>query len=367
MATIRKLGTGKWKAEIVIRQGPGKKPFRRSRTFARKGEAVLWSDESEKKLRAPGGIERQLASDTRGTPTIGDLVARYVSETDPTSYGPTKADYLRKLQLLDISSRIAEDMTSSDWTDFARQLRLEGRDPATVAGYFGTLTAVMKVARAAWGVPVDIGAIADGRFASNLLGYTGKSKKRDRRPSLGELDQLMSYFRDQHESHPRTVPMHFIVAFAVFSGRRQAEICRLQLHDVLGSSVVVRDMKNPSGSRGNHRTLWLTEQARLVAEAHATVYLTDDGRLYPYHPDTVGRHFSTAVRHLGISDLRFHDLRHEALSWLGETGCSAHHMMRVSGHATSQMLDRYVQLEAPGDKYEGWPWLEYFRQLVPSS
>lgn len=362
MATITKTASGKWKAEVVVRHD-GKR-FRRARTFDRKGQATAWSEEAEKKLRAPGGIERQKAADARGNPTVGQLVARYVEESD-NSYGSTKADYLRKLQLLDFSSRIAEDLKSEDWTEFARQMHADGRHPSTVAGYFGTLAAVMRVARAAWGIPVDIGALTDGRFAANKLKYTSKSSKRDRRPSLDQLDQLMTYFRDQHESQPRTVPMHFLVAFALFSGRRQAEICKLELHHVLKSTVVVRDMKSPSGSRGNHRTLWITPEAHLIAEAHATVYLTDDGRLFPYHPDTVSRHFTDAVRLLGIPDLRFHDLRHEALSRLGEMGWSAHHMMKVSGHATSQMLDRYVQVEEPGDKYENWEWLNYFRSFIP--
>ncbi|MEN9062200.1 tyrosine-type recombinase/integrase [Ponticoccus litoralis] len=366
MATIRKLSSGKYRIEIVKRQGPGKKPLRLSRNFSRRSEATAWADEVEKRLNAPGGVERYQERQRHGSPTVGDLVARYVRDADVV-YGPTKKDYLRKLQKFEFASRIAEDLESADWTEFARDLRLEGRHPSTVAGYYGTLAEVMKLARAAWGVRVDVGAITDGRFAANSLGYTGKSSKRSRRPTLDELDLLMRFSIDAHDETSTRVPLHFLIAFAVMSGRRQAEICQLRHEDITQATIVVRDMKSPKGSRGNHKSLWLLPQALRVSAAHDRACGRDPDRLFPYHPDTVSRRFTEAVKATGIKDLHFHDLRHEALSWLGETGWTAHQIMRVSGHATSQILDRYMQLEAPGDKFDQWEWLEILENLEPRS
>ena len=57
--------------------------------------------------------------------------------------------------------------------------------------------------------------------------------------------------------------------------------------------------------------------------------------------------FSRACERAGIKNLTFHDLRHEALSRLAESGdFSALELAAVSGHKTLQMLKRYTHLQA---------------------
>ena len=361
MASIRKLSSGKWKAEIVIRQGADKKPFRRSRVFTRKGEASAWAETAERKLRQPGGIERQVLHDRIGRPTIGDLIRRYIDEVRKP-YGRSKKDYLRRLQSFDFADRVAEDLEADDWLDFARSLSQDGREPSTVAGLFGTLTSVMEIAKSGWRVDIDIGAIRDARFTANHMGYTGKSKKRERRPTLDEIDTLMEASLTIWSNNRRLLPLHFLIAYAIMSGRRQAEITRLQHEDVSSARIVVRDMKSPRGSVGNHRSLWILPQARAISEAHNQAVGRDAKRLFPYHPDTVSRRFTELVNALGIQDLHFHDLRHECCSWLGETGWTPQQIMRLTGHESLQQVDRYTQLEDVGDKYADWKWFRILRE-----
>ena len=45
-----------------------------------------------------------------------------------------------------------------------------------------------------------------------------------------------------------------------------------------------------------------------------------------------------------ITDLTFHDLRHEAISRLFESGLKIHEVMAISGHKTAGQLFRYVQV-----------------------
>ncbi|HDS1779730.1 TPA: tyrosine-type recombinase/integrase, partial [Pseudomonas putida] len=49
---------------------------------------------------------------------------------------------------------------------------------------------------------------------------------------------------------------------------------------------------------------------------------------------------------LGMADLRFHDLRHEAVSRLVEGGLSDQEVSAISGHKSMQMLKRYTHLRA---------------------
>ncbi len=48
----------------------------------------------------------------------------------------------------------------------------------------------------------------------------------------------------------------------------------------------------------------------------------------------------------GIAGLRFHDLRHEAISRFVEAGLSDQEVAAISGHKSMQMLKRYTHLRA---------------------
>jgi len=63
------------------------------------------------------------------------------------------------------------------------------------------------------------------------LGLTSKSKERDRRPTLAELDLLMNHFGKIKTHRPRSTPMQQIIVFAIFSTRRQEEITRIAWTD----------------------------------------------------------------------------------------------------------------------------------------
>ena len=60
----------------------------------------------------------------------------------------------------------------------------------------------------------------------------------------------------------------------------------------------------------------------------------------------------TAWRNLtkaaGLNGLRFHDLRHQAITELGESGLSDQTIMSIAGHVSREMLDHYshIRLEA---------------------
>lgn len=65
---------------------------------------------------------------------------------------------------------------------------------------------------------------------------------------------------------------------------------------------------------------------------------------------------NAACKMLGIEDLHFHDLRHEAASRLAELGWTIPQMAAVTGHRTWATLQRYTHLAGPEpvDKYAGW-------------
>ena len=56
--------------------------------------------------------------------------------------------------------------------------------------------------------------------------------------------------------------------------------------------------------------------------------------------------FSTACKRAGITNLHFHDLRHEATSRFFEKGLNVMEVGAITGHKDLRMLQRYTHLRA---------------------
>lgn len=68
-----------------------------------------------------------------------------------------------------------------------------------------------------------------------------------------------------------------------------------------------------------------------------------DGRRGPY---VFQKLWARITANIGLADLHFHDLRHEAVSRLVEAGLSDQEVAAISGHKSMQMLKRYTHLRA---------------------
>lgn len=149
------------------------------------------------------------------------------------------------------------------------------------------------------------------------------------------------------------MPMQKIVAFALFSTRRQKEVTLLRWEDMDGDRILVRDMKHPGDKKGNDVYCELpTEALAIVRSMPRTA-----PQLFPYSADAISAAFTRACQFLGIKDLRFHDLRHEGISRLFEMGRTIPQAAAVSGHRSWTSLKRYTHIRQAGDKYKNWKWL----------
>lgn len=343
----RKGGGFGYQAHVVKARGL---VHRETKTFDRRPAAAAWIAKREGELRKPGALEAARVED----PTLGEAIDRYVAESR-RALGKTKIQVLRALKSFDLANKPCSAVTSAEIVALARELSA-GRQAQTVGNYMAHLSAVFAVARPAWGYPLDPAAMEAAQAVMKRLGLTSKSRSRDRHPSLYELDRLMTHFGEVRRRRPSSVPMQAIVAFALFSTRRQEEILRITWADLdeAGSRVLVRDMKNPGEKIGND--VWCELPAEALAIAKAMPRTSD--RIFPYSTDAVSAAFTRAGAFLGIEDLHFHDLRHEGVTRLFEMGRTVPLAASVSGHRSWQSLQRYTHVRQMGDKYAGWPWLK---------
>ncbi|QPC44959.1 tyrosine-type recombinase/integrase [Kaustia mangrovi] len=353
MATIisRKRGDGSTAhmAQIVVKR-KGRIVHRENRTFDRRQAAYAWAEDREKELKAPGGLERV----RNKCITLSDAIDKYLA-TSERQYSRTKIRALEALKAYPIASSPCNEICSHDILELATELG-KTRQPQTVLNYLSCLSSVFSIARPAWGYELDERAMSDALKVAKRMGLVCLSHERTRRPTMDELDQIQTYFVDLYKRSPKSVPMHIVVPFALFSTRRQSEITRITWADLddKDNSVLVRDMKDPGGKRGNDVLCEIPDEAMRIVNA----FPKTDERIFPYKPFTLSYHFHTACEFYGIKDLKFHDLRHEGITRLFEMGRTLPQVAAVSGHKSWHSLKRYTHIRKCGDKYEHWKWLD---------
>jgi integrase len=149
-----------------------------------------------------------------------------------------------------------------------------------------------------------------------------------------------------YASESTLLPLSSIIVIAIETGMRSAEILSMRWEDVdiNNRKVLLRHTKN-----GESRVVPLTSRAKNELENLSS--RLESELVFPYCRWQIRRQFMKAVAkakstHKGVQNpfigLRFHDLRHEALSRLSDKGLNVIELAHISGHKTLSMLRRYT-------------------------
>lgn len=364
VARKRKNGTTAYMAKIILKR-EGEIVHRETETFDRRPAAAAWIAKREEELSKPGAIER--AKIAENDPPLADVIDRYIAESEK-EIGKTKAQVLRSIKSYSIAKLRCSLIGSETISTFAKEIDAA---PSTRGNYLSHLAAIFTVARPVWNYPLDPQAMKDSQIALRKMNIIGKSNERSRWPTMAELDLLMDHFEDRQKRRPASAPMTRLIAFAIFSTRRQEEIVTIKWADLEEehSRVLVRDMKNPGEKIGNDVWCDLPGPALEIIKAMPRT----DERIFPYTADAISAAFTRACSFLGINTkempdsecLHFHDLRHDGVSRLFELGMNIPHAAAVSGHRSWSSLKRYTHIRQKGDKYADWKWLPVVTSPLP--
>lgn len=363
MATIRarKKADGSVSYTVQIRlKNKGALVYQECQTFARKQAAQAWARKRETELAEPGAIERA----NRKAATVKEMIDRYLSEMEKVRpLGKTKLATLKAISESYLGKLNDQDINSQVLVEYALwRMGKEGGtvQPQTAGNDLAHLGAVLSIARPAWGYAVDPHAMTDARRVLKKLGYNMKSRERDRRPTLEELDKLLTHFQGIQARRPTSINMLKMTGFALFSTRRQEEITRIQWTDLdeVGHRILVRDMKNPGQKIGNDVWCHLPPEAWAILQTMPKVL----PEIFPYSAESVSTSWTRACQILGIENLHFHDLRHDGVSRLFEMDWDIPRVASVSGHRDWNSMRRYTHLRGRWDAYENWKWLEKILQ-----
>jgi integrase len=319
MGSIRKRND-KFQAQV---RREGVSPV--SKTFSKKKDAIVWVrgleariDAGETHVVAPKAI------------TLGDLLKRYSEEITPLKKG--RDPELRRLKRLlrdNISSTPLAKLNGPRLVTF-RDRRIG--DGIRAAQYDLVLIRhCLNIARKEWGVSLPSNPVNDIRVPNGI-------RHRERRLEEGEYEKL----KVAAESC-RNLLLWPVIEFALATAMRRSEILSLEWSNIdLGTGIATL----PNTKNGKHRRVPLSPSAletlkQLPHKADQAFKTTDYA---------IRQGWDRLVRRAGIENLKFHDLRHEAISLLFEHGLNLPEVSLISGHRDPRMLFRYTHLRADNIK-----------------
>lgn len=334
MATIVKTPSGTWKAVIRKIGWPTT-----AKTFRTKRDAEDWARRTEDEMVRGVYLSRAPSEKL----TVSAALTRYLAEVSATKKTTTQRSESFSAKHLDaFFGKYSMAAVSAELVAKYRDERLAaGKSNNTVRLELAMLGHLFRIAIQEWGIGLTFNPVASIRKPSPGVG-------RDRR--LSNQEQLCLFNAADAHSNPM---LGWIVRLAVETGMRSSEITGLLRSqvDLARRVVTLRDTKN-----GSSRVVPLTRAATVVFQAALDnpirpidtelVFFGEPGRDGKRKPYVFQKLWAGLVRELGMADLHFHDLRHEAVSRLVEAGLSDQEVASISGHKSMQMLKRYTHLRA---------------------
>jgi integrase len=326
---VTHAGRTRYRVKIRIRGTPEE-----TASFRRLTDAKRWAQRTEAAIRDGRHFPRNQARRR----TLDELLKRYGEDVLAHRAKGTKkltallsrwAKELGPFFLMDITPAKIGEVRDA----LARETSARGeqRAPATVNRYLAALSHAFTIAVNEWGWAEE----------NPVRKVRRLGEPRGRVRCLSDEDRARLFAACRQSKDRRLFPL---VLLAVSTGARQGELLRLRWRDVdLKRCVaILQETKN-----GERRALPLAGPAleelgklsRLRYVTSDLMFATKKGiARFPQ------RRWEKALQAADLEDLRFHDLRHTAASYLAMSGATLAEIAEVLGHKTLAMVKRYSHL-----------------------
>ena len=320
MASIRKRN-GRYHAQVRRRGYP-----QATRSFTSREAANKWIKSVEVDLDRGEYLPRVAM-------TVNELLLRYEAEEVPKQKGARheywRSSFLRK----QIGHKHLRDLTPA-FLATHRDRRLKTVKASTVSREFTTLSTAINTAIVEWAIPLAYNPVSKVRVRNADI-------RRDRRLEAGEEGLMLKHAKPM---------LKRIIVLALETAMRRGEILKIKRSDINfdAQTLYIGDTKTDTP-----RTIPLSEKAvkalraqiRALEDELGGVTPIREPLLFKMHLSEWQRQMERLWRDTGIENLKFHDLRHEAISRLFESGFNVMEVATISGHKCLQHLKRYTHIK----------------------
>jgi integrase len=323
MASIQKRPGPRYRVQVRLNG------LYRSATFPTVALARRWATQTEHALYEQGHFAQAAAAQHR----LDELLTRYAREVLPRKRPGTQGHQAQQLAwwTQQLGPLRLDQLTPARLTA-CRERLAETRAPATVNRYLAVLSHAFTVAIQEWG----------WLEASPLRRVRRLREPQGRIRCLDDAERQGLLVACAQSPNRLLLP---VVVLALSTGARKQEILGLSWREVDWRRERVLLLVTKTGER---RSVPLTGRALAELQALAKVRRLDTPLVFPRRdgraPIDLRYAWQQAVRQAGLTDFRFHDLRHCCASYLAMHGASLVEIADVLGHKTFQMVKRYAHL-----------------------
>lgn len=313
MASIGKRGD-KWHVRICRKDQPTV-----CKSFTLLKDAQTWAKNTELKFERGEALGRE-------TVLLSTLLQRYL-----TSVSPLKKGHKQEVSRINswlkhpLAGRDAASIKPAEIALYRDQQTKAGKANATIRIELSLLSAVFKCAKHEWGYTLLANPLSD-------IKRPPPSRGRERRLEEGELEALLG-------ATEGTV-LSSLILLAIETAMRAGELLSVRWDNI---NFEKRTALLPDTKNGERRIVPLSSKALVI---FSSIERTGDTVFTQPASYTISNAFKRATQRAGIIGLRFHDLRHEAVSRLFERQFNTMEVASISGHKSLQMLQRYTHLRA---------------------
>ncbi len=337
MASIQKRvskdGTVTYRAQV---RRKGQSPL--TATFTRKTDAKKWAEDRDADIRQ----NRHFKYAEAKKHTVGEAIDRYIETVLPRK---PKSAYVQEPQLIrwrdEIGDTLLADLHPPHIVACRDRLAEDivpggkKRSLGTVNRYLAVFSHVITVAMKEWGWIDYNPAHAVAKFK--------EAKGRTRYLSDEERVRLLEECKNSRNPH-----LFPIVVIAISTGMRKGEILSLTWEniDLERGVAYILETKNsePRGVALADLALGLLIDLRHHRSNSARFIFPSPKGDWPID---IRSAWEVARKNAGLTDFKFHDLRHTTGSYLAMNGATPAEIAEVLGHKTYEMVKRYSHLSEP--------------------
>ena len=331
MAYIQQRGEF-WRVEIRKR---GHKPI--YQTCDTLKEAEKRAREIETEIDAGSYVDK---SEARRI-TLRQALEKYRKEIVPTKRHPYQENKrIDRWLKNDLAYKTLAALRGADFAQYRDLRRAAGRAENTIRLELQLISHLFEIARKEWRMESLSNPLKNIR-------KPGGSKARERRLLPGEYEKILTQLRSS--------PNFFAAAafqLAIETSLRQGALFKIRWEWIRLEERLIYIPKNERGAENKGVPPILPLSTRAISALHELqqFHLTEhpgtspDGPIFATTVNAVICIWKRALKKLDIADLRWHDLRHEAVSRLFERGLNPLEAASISGHKSLQMLARYTHL-----------------------
>jgi integrase len=325
-------GTTSYRVKIRLR---GHAP--ESATFARKTDATEWAKKTEADIKAGRHFGISKRHD------LNDLIDRYEGSKDFSKLKSatdvkTRLRWWREQHGDTLLSNMTPDVIAKGRDKLKATPKLKGGGIRSDSDVNRTLAALSSACT--YGVK-ELGWLE--RNPLERVSKGSEPKGRDRYLNDEELPRFLKACRESNNPD-----LYLAAILSLTTGGRQSEIMGLRWPqiDLKRRTATLGDTKN-----GDIRVLPLSGEALTLLKQRARVRNLTDDRIFPPSEGAkkskfidLGKSFLAAKKDAGITDFKWHDLRHTAASYLTMNNVSPLQISKILGHKTMAMVSRYSHL-----------------------